>query len=84
MMGITRFDAILNVPQAAILAVGATNQRYVGGPDNAQWLPLAEFTLTCDHRALDGAAGARFLNALKSQLEQPVSAGVAGAVVESA
>ena len=84
MMGITRFDAILNVPQAAILAVGATNQRYVGGPDNAQWLPLAEFTLTCDHRALDGAAGARFLNALKSQLEQPVSAGVAGALVESA
>jgi pyruvate dehydrogenase E2 component (dihydrolipoamide acetyltransferase) len=84
MMGITRFDAILNVPQAAILAVGATNQRYVGGPDNAQWLPLAEFTLTCDHRALDGAAGARFLNALKSQLEQPVSAGVAGAVLESA
>ena len=84
MMGITRFDAILNVPQAAILAVGATNQRYVGGPDNSQWLPLAEFTLTCDHRALDGAAGARFLNALKSQLEQPVSAGVAGAVVESA
>lgn len=84
MMGITRFDAILNVPQAAILAVGATNQRYVGGPDNAQWLPLAEFTLTCDHRALDGAAGARFLNSLKSQLEQPVSAGVAGAVLESA
>ncbi len=84
MMGITRFDAILNVPQAAILAVGATNQRYVGGPDNAQWLPLAEFTLTCDHRALDGAAGARFLNALKSQLELPVSAGVAGALVESA
>ena len=84
MMGITRFDAILNVPQAAILAVGATNQRFVGGPDNAQWLPLAEFTLTCDHRALDGAAGARFLNALKSQLELPVSAGVAGALVESA
>lgn len=74
MMGVTRFDAILNVPQAAILAVGATVQRYVGGPDNAQWLPIAELTLTCDHRALDGAAGARFLGALKEKLEAPLSA----------
>jgi pyruvate dehydrogenase E2 component (dihydrolipoamide acetyltransferase) len=84
MMGITRFDAILNVPQAAILAVGATNQRYVGGPDNAQWVPLAEFTLTCDHRALDGATGARFLGALKARLEQPVTAGAVTTVLESA
>jgi pyruvate dehydrogenase E2 component (dihydrolipoamide acetyltransferase) len=76
MMGITRFDAILNVPQAAILAVGATNQRYVGGPENAQWLPIAELALTCDHRALDGATGAKFLGALKAQLEKPLSRAV--------
>ncbi len=72
MMGITRFDAILNVPQAAILAVGATEQRFVGGPENPRWRPIAEFTLTCDHRALDGATGARFLGALKTALEAPL------------
>ena len=72
MMGITRFDAILNVPQAAILAVGATVNRYVGGPEGAEWKPIAELTLTCDHRALDGATGARFANALKANLEAPI------------
>jgi len=77
MMGITRFDAILNVPQAAILAVGATVQRYVGGPANASWRPIAEFTLTCDHRALDGATGARFMGALKTALESPLTQSVA-------
>ena len=76
MMGITRFDAILNVPQAAILAVGATGDRFVGGADNARWTPIAELTLTCDHRALDGATGARFLGAVKTALESPVSAGM--------
>ena len=84
MMGITRFDAILNAPQAAILAVGATVQRYVGGPDNAQWLPIAEFTLTCDHRALDGATGARFLGALKAQLETALTAASPAAAREVA
>lgn len=84
MMGITRFDAILNVPQAAILAVGATVQRYVGGPDNAQWRPIAEFTLTCDHRALDGATGARFVGELKRLLESPLAAAGADSAREVA
>jgi len=84
MMGITRFDAILNVPQAAILAVGATVQRYVGGPDNAQWRPIAEFTLTCDHRALDGATGARFVGELKRLLESPFAAAGADSAREVA
>ncbi len=74
MMGITRFDAIVNVPQAAILAVGATVNRFVGGPENAGWKPIAELTLTCDHRALDGATGARFAGALKSHLETSLAA----------
>ncbi|MFB8387346.1 2-oxo acid dehydrogenase subunit E2 [Microbacterium sp. NPDC055910] len=73
MMGVTRFDAILNVPQAAILAVGATVQRFVHRDGDGVWAPIAEFTLTCDHRALDGATGARFLTALKSALEEPLS-----------
>lgn len=61
MMGVDRFDAILNVPQVAILAVGATRQRYVWNDGDPTWRPVAELTLTCDHRALDGAMGARFL-----------------------
>ncbi|MFM6974318.1 MAG: 2-oxo acid dehydrogenase subunit E2 [Agromyces sp.] len=73
MMGITRFDAILNVPQAAILAVGATVQRFVTSEEGGRWAPIAELTLTCDHRALDGATGARFLNALKTRLEAPLN-----------
>lgn len=77
MMGINRFDAILNVPQAAILAVGATVSRLVGGPADPQWRPIAELTLTCDHRALDGATGARFLGALKRSLEAPIQVAVA-------
>ena len=81
MMGITRFDAILNVPQAAILAVGATVQRYVGGIDNSGWKPIAEFTLTCDHRALDGATGAKFAAALKENLEAAIVVEVAEAKV---
>jgi pyruvate dehydrogenase E2 component (dihydrolipoamide acetyltransferase) len=86
MMGITRFDAIVNVPQAAILAVGATVQRYVGGPESAVWKPIAEFTLTCDHRALDGATGAKFAGALKAHLETSIAetniAGTSTAAVE--
>ncbi|MCK8610116.1 2-oxo acid dehydrogenase subunit E2 [Agromyces sp. C10] len=72
MMDIARFDAILNVPQAAILAVGATTQRHVMGPDGPEWRPIADLTLTCDHRALDGAAGARFLAALIGELASPL------------
>lgn len=72
MMGIARFDAIVNVPQAAILAVGATTQRYVLRDGEPQWRPIADLTLTCDHRALDGAAGARFLGALAAELAAPL------------
>lgn len=71
MMGVTRFDAILNVPQAAILAVGATVPRYVHREDAGLWVPTAEFTLTADHRALDGATAARFLGVLRAELESP-------------
>lgn len=76
MMGIDRFDAILNVPQVAILAVGSTRRRQVwvdgdradqdAGP---QWRPIAEFTLTCDHRAIDGATGATFLAAVRDGVQ---------------
>lgn len=70
MLGIDAFDAILNVPQVAILAVGAT--RPAPREDSSGgigWVPTARFTLTCDHRALDGASGARFLGTLRDALE---------------
>jgi pyruvate dehydrogenase E2 component (dihydrolipoamide acetyltransferase) len=69
MLGIDRFDAILNVPQVAILAVGTTRQRQVWGGGEPAWRPVAELTLTCDHRAVDGATGAGFLATLRSLLE---------------
>ena len=69
MMGIDRFDAILNVPQVAILAVGSTRQRQVWNNGDPAWRPMAELTLTCDHRAVDGATGAGFLTAVRVSLE---------------
>jgi pyruvate dehydrogenase E2 component (dihydrolipoamide acetyltransferase) len=69
MLGIDRFDAILNVPQVAILAVGATTQRQVWNGGEPAWRPIAELTLTCDHRAVDGATGAAFLTTLRDHLQ---------------
>ena len=68
MMGIDRFDAILNVPQVAILAVGSTSHRQVWNGGEPAWCPMAELTLTCDHRAVDGATGAGFLTAVRDHL----------------
>ncbi len=73
MMGITRFDAILNPPAAAILAVGALEQRPVveDGRLTVGW--RMDVTMTCDHRSLDGAVGARFLQVLRGYVEQPAT-----------
>lgn len=73
MMGIRRFDAIVNVPQAAILAVGSTEDRLRLVDGQQAWLPIAEFTLTCDHRAVDGAQGATFLRHFVDLLESPIA-----------
>jgi pyruvate dehydrogenase E2 component (dihydrolipoamide acetyltransferase) len=72
MLGIDSFDAITNVPQVAILAVASTRQRYVLRDGAPEWRPIAELTLTCDHRAVDGAAGALFLTRLKDLIEAPI------------
>lgn len=69
MFDIDRFDAILNVPQVAILAVGGTRERFVRVGDRGEWRPVAELTLTCDHRAVDGAEAARFLDTLRHVLQ---------------
>lgn len=72
MLGIDRFDAIINVPQVAILAVASTRQRYTLHDGHAEWRPIAELTLTCDHRAVDGSMGALFLKRLKELIEGPI------------
>jgi pyruvate dehydrogenase E2 component (dihydrolipoamide acetyltransferase) len=69
MLGVNRFDAIVNPPQVAILAVGATTQRQVWNGGEPAWRPIAELTLTCDHRAVDGATGAAFLATLRELLQ---------------
>jgi pyruvate dehydrogenase E2 component (dihydrolipoamide acetyltransferase) len=71
MMGIRNFSAIINPPQASILAVGAGEQRVVvkdGAPSVAT---LMSVTLSTDHRAIDGALGAELLGAFKSLIERP-------------
>ena len=73
MFGIESFEAILNPPQAAILAVGAIGQ--VPGFDSAGELTVSRpmaIVLTCDHRIVYGAEGARFLSSVKELLEQPL------------
>lgn len=64
MFGIVRFDAILNVPQVAILATGAARTQYADVDGVPVPRRVVDVTLTCDHRALDGAAGAVFLRDL--------------------
>jgi pyruvate dehydrogenase E2 component (dihydrolipoyllysine-residue acetyltransferase) len=71
MYGIEQFVAVLNPPQAAILAVGATEDRVVVVDGEIVVRPRMEITLTCDHRAVDGATGAEFLRDVKSFLEEP-------------
>jgi pyruvate dehydrogenase E2 component (dihydrolipoamide acetyltransferase) len=74
MFGIEQFIAVLNPPQAAILAVGATEERPVVREGEVVVRPLMSMTITCDHRAVDGADGAEFLRTVKELLEEPALA----------
>jgi pyruvate dehydrogenase E2 component (dihydrolipoamide acetyltransferase) len=71
MMGIPRFSAIINPPNAAILAVGTVVRKPVVRGDRIEIGQTMTVTLSCDHRVVDGAVGAQYLNALKSLLESP-------------
>jgi pyruvate dehydrogenase E2 component (dihydrolipoamide acetyltransferase) len=71
MYGIEQFTAVLNPPQAAILAVGAVAEQVVAVEGELEIRPRMHLTLTCDHRSLDGATGAEFLATVKAFLEEP-------------
>ncbi|SFS09512.1 dihydrolipoamide acetyltransferase family protein [Sphingomonas jatrophae] len=72
MFGVDGFDAIINPPQGAILAVGGSRRVFAEQADGSgAFESRIAFTLSCDHRAIDGAAGARYLAALKRLIEAP-------------
>jgi len=71
MMGVKQFDAVINPPQAAILAVGAGEPRPVVKNGELTVATVMTVTLSCDHRAIDGSVGAEYLAAVKLFLEQP-------------
>jgi pyruvate dehydrogenase E2 component (dihydrolipoamide acetyltransferase) len=71
MFGIESFTAIINPPEAAILAVGQIVDAPVGADQQVVLRPMMNLTLSVDHRVVDGAAGARFLADLKKTLENP-------------
>jgi len=71
MYGVERFVAVLNPPQAAILAVGAIEERAVVRDGELVARPTMELTLSCDHRSVDGATAAEFLGTVKTFLEEP-------------
>ncbi|WP_062034779.1 2-oxo acid dehydrogenase subunit E2 [Acinetobacter sp. BMW17] len=71
MLGIQQFDAIINPPQGAILALGAAEKRAVVENDEIVVRQMVTATLSCDHRVIDGALGAQFLSAFKQFVENP-------------
>ncbi|CAH0993084.1 Dihydrolipoyllysine-residue acetyltransferase component of pyruvate dehydrogenase complex [Sinobacterium norvegicum] len=73
MYGVDQFDAIINMPQAAILAIGAGKRKAVVSDDGIVAATVMRVSLSSDHRAIDGAVAAQFLQALKGFLENPAS-----------
>jgi pyruvate dehydrogenase E2 component (dihydrolipoamide acetyltransferase) len=73
MFGIKDFTAVINPPHAAIMAVGAGEKRAVVNGDKVEAATVMTVTLSCDHRVIDGATGARFLQAFKQFIEEPAS-----------
>jgi len=73
MMQIDQFTAIINPPEVGILAIGAIEDKVVVGPDGGFTIqPRLRVTMSCDHRAVDGAVGAAFLQTLRRLIENPL------------
>ena len=73
MMGIEEFTAIINPPDSCILAVGNITEKVVRRNGSFDVTNVMKLTLSCDHRSVDGAVGATFLQTLKKYLENPVT-----------
>ena len=74
MMGIDSFDAIINPPHGSLLAVGKTAEVVVFDEnEKITKKTIIQFTLSVDHRMIDGAVGANFLNEIASFLEEPIN-----------
>jgi pyruvate dehydrogenase E2 component (dihydrolipoamide acetyltransferase) len=73
MMGIEEFTAIINPPDACILAVGGIKETVEVVKGEFKVVNIMKLTMSCDHRVVDGAVGARFLQTLKTYLENPVT-----------
>jgi pyruvate dehydrogenase E2 component (dihydrolipoamide acetyltransferase) len=73
MYGIESFTAVINPPHAGILAVGAGTQKAIVRNGKIEVATLMNVTMSCDHRVIDGATGARFLEAFKQFVEEPTA-----------
>ncbi len=73
MLGIKSFDAVINPPQGAILAVGKGEERIIARNGSPAVATVMTVTLSCDHRAIDGALGAKFLEVFKELCEEPLA-----------
>jgi pyruvate dehydrogenase E2 component (dihydrolipoamide acetyltransferase) len=73
MFGIREFTAIINPPEAGILAVGAVEEIPAVVDGQVVVRPRMRITMSCDHRVIDGAQGSRFLNTVKAMLEEPAA-----------
>ncbi|MEX1258854.1 MAG: pyruvate dehydrogenase complex dihydrolipoamide acetyltransferase [Gemmatimonadota bacterium] len=74
MFGIEEFTAVINPPEAGILAVGALEERAVVVNGEVKVQPRMKITMSCDHRVIDGAQGSAFLRTLRAILEEPLTA----------
>jgi pyruvate dehydrogenase E2 component (dihydrolipoamide acetyltransferase) len=72
MYGIKHFTAVINPPHATILAVGAGEERAIVKNGKIEVATIMSVTLSCDHRAVDGALGAELIGAFKTLIENPV------------
>ena len=73
MFDIDQFTAVINPPEAAILAVGTIEEKPVIVAGELEVRKRMRITMSCDHRVIDGATGAQFLQAVKRMLENPLA-----------
>jgi len=80
MHGIKQFDAVINAPQACILAVGQGEERATVRGGQVTIANMMTVTLSCDHRAIDGVIGSKFLALVKGLIQEPALMDLSGAL----